>query len=495
MEYRNNEVKFNFLNDVHLTLGEDGNYGYFEILDSCVSEGQDPDGKLDPENKFYITKDGILNFECGRHKTKEVGDWWSKSIQSHGTCHLEHDDELNFAMTGNLVLNLTGGIFDTEVYTCKLEDVYLAQTSQSLNNPWRFSYQNSYLIPPNTLLSYFSVPDFNDMVACVNFSRSSKILEPIEPNAFDINMMGNTSGHYSYGTMYYVKTKTGTESMAGTDSNIDISLKGEFGYIHNVTLNPLSQRFNAFENGDIDDFALTNKNDIGRVFEICIQSDEMWAGSDWLLDHVDVFREKRDSRFYTIDVSKYPCLLSPFKVKEWIDDKERHEYRINSSEWEWNIKWQDEQTQYFGEEFTLQLGELEREQKYYHEIKNTFVLSSIDAKLITDDFIKSFLQEANFDIVKDKYDGLKKAVKYMPYLKFVLAHQYGDQSLDKILNSGEKYSVTCKGKEVVKGSRFVPITYAPEFSITKRKFIITCNSVVLYLEVITDIKFVQFIKL
>ena len=53
MEYHDNVVKLEF-NKGKLCEDNLGCFGYFEVKDFCITEGQDPDGKIKVGNKYSI---------------------------------------------------------------------------------------------------------------------------------------------------------------------------------------------------------------------------------------------------------------------------------------------------------------------------------------------------------------------------------------------------------------------------------------------------------
>ena len=57
MEYHDNVVKLEF-NKGKLCEDNLGCFGYFEVKDFCITEGQDPDGKIKVGNKYSINNEG-----------------------------------------------------------------------------------------------------------------------------------------------------------------------------------------------------------------------------------------------------------------------------------------------------------------------------------------------------------------------------------------------------------------------------------------------------
>ncbi|KAJ9454004.1 Zinc metalloproteinase nas-13 [Diplonema papillatum] len=86
--------------------------------------------------------------------------------------------------------------------------------------------------------------------------------------------------------VYSVVVKTGTRSGAGTDSNIWLTVIGDRSETNAVKLNPLLSG-DAFENGDTDRLTFSNR-DVGNIVSVKVQSDGMYAGSDWDLSYITV---------------------------------------------------------------------------------------------------------------------------------------------------------------------------------------------------------------
>ncbi|KAJ9465772.1 hypothetical protein DIPPA_19212 [Diplonema papillatum] len=85
---------------------------------------------------------------------------------------------------------------------------------------------------------------------------------------------------------YDVVVKTGTLSGAGTDSNIRLTIIGDKSTTNAVELNQLLSG-NVFENGDTDRLTFSNR-DVGNIVSLTVESDGLYAGSDWDLDSIQV---------------------------------------------------------------------------------------------------------------------------------------------------------------------------------------------------------------
>jgi len=99
---------------------------------------------------------------------------------------------------------------------------------------------------------------------------------------------GKISRKLTPGTVYVVKIVTGKEKGAGTDSNIFCKLhgKGNSDEIHLAH----SDNVNKFEQGKTDTFSIGHSG-LGTLTGITIRSDNAGAGSDWLLERIEIVDE------------------------------------------------------------------------------------------------------------------------------------------------------------------------------------------------------------
>lgn len=82
MEYHDNVVKLEF-NKGKLCEDNLGCFGYFEVKDFCITEGQDPDGKIKVGNKYSINNEGEIVFSVGRKGSEKVAKWWKENIYAN----------------------------------------------------------------------------------------------------------------------------------------------------------------------------------------------------------------------------------------------------------------------------------------------------------------------------------------------------------------------------------------------------------------------------
>ena len=104
-------------------------------------------------------------------------------------------------------------------------------------------------------------------------------------------------------TKYYVWVKTKSAFQAGTDANISILVRGEFGEIGPIKLD--KPGYDDFESGDEDQYEL-GTHQIGNIRAILLENDGSGSGSDWHVEWVCVNLEhrpdcRRGGNFFRID--------------------------------------------------------------------------------------------------------------------------------------------------------------------------------------------------
>lgn len=88
-------------------------------------------------------------------------------------------------------------------------------------------------------------------------------------------------------TNYTVRVYTGDKFLAGTDSNIFLTIQGTTGKINEFRLNPLISG-NAFERNETNTITLAGFPAVGQIQSITIRSDDSYPGSDWYLGWVEI---------------------------------------------------------------------------------------------------------------------------------------------------------------------------------------------------------------
>lgn len=118
-------------------------------------------------------------------------------------------------------------------------------------------------------------------------------------------------------TNYILNFHTGDEYLAGTDSNIFVTLFGSLGQSDEYRMNGLISG-NAFERNQIDTVKLALPETIGDVYHIELRSDCKYGGSGWLLDYIDIRREQKDAP------------TAHFSCRKWIENRNTLSFDVTS---------------------------------------------------------------------------------------------------------------------------------------------------------------------
>jgi len=133
MTYRDNYVYLVIKTDDYKLQG-----GSYVTSDRSITSGQDPDGKNDPPNTYYVrAHDGAIGFSVGRKGSTQVADWFSSKLRPNNNTFNSHPDKLNFAFVGNLSLSIAGPGLKPNV-PVNFPDIYLAQGHSGSTNNWWF---------------------------------------------------------------------------------------------------------------------------------------------------------------------------------------------------------------------------------------------------------------------------------------------------------------------------------------------------------------------
>jgi len=107
--------------------------------------------------------------------------------------------------------------------------------------------------------------------------------------------VGGTPGRLA--VFYRITVITGTDSGAGTDANVYISILGTVGKIDKVILDNTT---NNFETGQVDKFKISSL-ELGDIKSITIGHDGAGIGAEWQLDKVIIHCAETDQRWV------FPC--------------------------------------------------------------------------------------------------------------------------------------------------------------------------------------------
>eukprot|EP01123_Difflugia_compressa_P005057 TRINITY_DN1661_c0_g1_i1.p1 TRINITY_DN1661_c0_g1~~TRINITY_DN1661_c0_g1_i1.p1 ORF type:complete len:960 (-),score=248.52 TRINITY_DN1661_c0_g1_i1:25-2904(-) len=92
------------------------------------------------------------------------------------------------------------------------------------------------------------------------------------------------------GTIYLLSITTGTDMGAGTDADIYVKLFGKKGNSEEIKLKKSINHKNKFEAGKTDLFSL-GQPDYGEITSISVRSNDKGAGSDWLIDRIEIMND------------------------------------------------------------------------------------------------------------------------------------------------------------------------------------------------------------
>ncbi len=107
-----------------LVAGPDGRYGWFEVQDGYVTEGQDTEGRLSVGKVLEVDKTGRFHCEAGHDKSFRAGNWWKSQLSIDQIPNHWYPEMLHYAFRGKLTLYLRGRVFGTKKpVKLELEDV------------------------------------------------------------------------------------------------------------------------------------------------------------------------------------------------------------------------------------------------------------------------------------------------------------------------------------------------------------------------------------
>ena len=213
MTYRDNVVQIlNSYTTYSLWQDRDGKYGSYTIKDFKISSGQDPKNHIKCNQRYDINSKGEMTFSIGRHKTKEVADWWTNiiGITADKCTFNKTPDELNFAMIGDLELNVKGGVFGNEGCVLRFTDIALAQGNYAASNNWWFGGKNC-----KNIASSESARNLGQVSVTTNLS-DGRILKLIADRS-----IGGTSVN-TISMDYYAYTEDNADWMAKLNGSLEL---------------------------------------------------------------------------------------------------------------------------------------------------------------------------------------------------------------------------------------------------------------------------------
>lgn len=189
---------------------------------------------------------------------------------------------------------------------------------------------------------------------------------------------------------YYFVVHTCDEYLAGTDSNIFVTLHGEKGISESKRLNG-NISGNAFERNDYDCFSVKYDHDVGEVYKITIHTDAKYAGSDWKCDYFHIS---------THSINKESSDCSQFIINEWITDaSKQYEYTVDRG---YNYEPTVDKDKYL----LIQAGEINipAHATYNHEVKTSLSYAIDYSKVTTTDVGTSAGISIDTEAVKANFD-------------------------------------------------------------------------------------------
>jgi len=133
MKYHDNKALFSSNNCCSVVGGQ------YTIDEFCISDKQDPNGNIKKGLKVEIKSNGNMTFKVGRHKTKQVADWFNTISRDGKDTTFQHDaGGLNFAFKGTLNLKVVSILYGNKTRTYTFENVLIAQGSTGDRNNWWF---------------------------------------------------------------------------------------------------------------------------------------------------------------------------------------------------------------------------------------------------------------------------------------------------------------------------------------------------------------------
>ncbi len=139
-------------------------------------------------------------------------------------------------------------------------------------------------------------------------------------------------------TEYVVEVFTGDEKLAGTDSEVFLTLIGELGESGERHLSKSETNFDKFERNRMDRFRIVERN-LGRLYGLKVRHDNTLGLSDWFLDRV-VVTDQLKKKVYTFVCGKWFSLKKgDRRIERVIREKvARHGFQVLSLDFKLDVK-------------------------------------------------------------------------------------------------------------------------------------------------------------
>lgn len=204
---------------------------------------------------------------------------------------------------------------------------------------------------------------------------------------------------------YYFVVHTCDEYLAGTDSNIFVTLHGEKGTSESQRLNGHISG-NAFERDSYECFSVSYDHDVGEVYKITIHTDGMYAGSDWKCDYFHIS---------THNINKSSTDCCKFIINEWItDSSKKYEYIVTSGYPYFNNPVQDNYV-------VVQSGEVHvpANATYRAEVKTSLTYAVDYSSVATTEINTGTSIAIDYDVIKANFDyKIRETVETTSHISF-----------------------------------------------------------------------------
>ena len=97
-----------------LVEGPEGRFGWYEIQDGYITEGQDTEGRISIGKQLEIDARGRFKCEAGHNGSFRAGNWWKSQLAIDQIPNHWYPEMLHYALRGKLTLYLRGRIFGTK---------------------------------------------------------------------------------------------------------------------------------------------------------------------------------------------------------------------------------------------------------------------------------------------------------------------------------------------------------------------------------------------
>lgn len=191
--------------------------------------------------------------------------------------------------TGNINKHLSGNVFERNAK----DTLYICMNGQSIGHVQSLTirsdtkYSGSGWMPADVSIKH---PDGKT----AKFTYNLWVEDKNKAYTKECSTCVSSSAEWN---VYKVQIKTSTDSGAGTDSNISLSLIDARGNSARVKLNQLASG-DIFENNDLDTFTVWTGSGVGPATSVKLESDGKYAGADWHVSTVTLTDKDEDKTVF-----------------------------------------------------------------------------------------------------------------------------------------------------------------------------------------------------